>query len=387
MKPALLALEDGTVLRGRSIGAEGTRCGEVCFNTSMTGYQEILTDPSYKAQIVTMTYPEIGNTGVNPEDEESYRPHVSGFVVRQLSPLGSNFRCRETLQDYLLRNGIPALQGVDTRFLTKRLRVHGALKGVISTEPMDDAEAVERARAWEGLEGRDYVREVTHEKAFVWDEKGHQNPNWHDEHERAQGVARNLPPAEHRIVAYDFGIKYNILRRLREHGFHVTVVPAHTTAAEVLALEPDGIFLSNGPGDPAALDYAHRAVRELVGERPLFGICLGHQVLCHALGGRTFKLKFGHRGGNQPVQDLRDGRVAITSQNHGYAVDTDSFASGEVEVTHVNLNDGTCEGLRHRRHAAFSVQYHPEASPGPHDANYFFGQFRESVVEWKRRRG
>jgi carbamoyl-phosphate synthase small subunit len=382
---ALLALEDGTVFRGESFGAEGSVCGEVCFNTSMTGYQEILTDPSYKGQIVALTYPEIGNYGVNQEDVESYQPHVSGFIVRELSPIASNYRSRGTLENYLQTHGIPGIKGLDTRALTKKLRVTGSMKGFLSTQPLSDEEAVARARAWPGLVGMDYVKDVTCSKPYRWDPEGKQPATWVDSYQEQKNPQLTaMPELAYKIVAYDFGIKYNILRRLREQGFDVTVVPATTPASEVLAMRPDGVFLSNGPGDPAALDYAHRAVSEIIGKTPLFGICLGHQVMGHALGGSTFKLKFGHRGGNQPVQDLQTGKVSITSQNHGFAVDLNSLDSSQVELTHVNLNDGTCEGLRHRSHPAFSVQYHPEAAPGPHDANYFFREFRNVVERFKK---
>jgi carbamoyl-phosphate synthase small subunit len=381
---AILALEDGSVFHGIGFGASGTVVGEVCFNTSLTGYQEILTDPSYKGQIVSLTYPEIGNYGISPEDEESYQPHVSGLVIRELAPVASNWRSRETLENYLSRHGIPGIKHIDTRALTKKLRVNGSLKGVLTTEPMSDAAAVEKARAWHGLIGVDYVKEVTHQESFEWDVDGSKSAHWKDDFELKQNPdAGKLPPTRHRIVAYDFGLKYNILRSLRRHGFAVQVVPATTPAEEVLRYNPEGVFLSNGPGDPAALKYAHDAVNELLGKKPIFGICLGHQVLGHALGGTTFKLKFGHRGGNQPVQDLSTGKVAITSQNHGFAVDPDSLPAGEVEVSHINLNDQTCEGLRHRKHPIFSVQYHPEAAPGPHDADYFFDQFSKLIDEAK----
>jgi carbamoyl-phosphate synthase small subunit len=376
---ALLALEDGTVFHGLSIGAPGTRTGEVCFNTSMTGYQEILTDPSYKGQIVTLTYPEIGNYGVNPRDVESYQPHVSGLVVRELSPIASNFRSRQTLADYLKEHGIPGIARIDTRALTKKLRTQGAMKGVLTTE-LSPADAVDLARAWHGLVGVDYVKEVTCAQPYVWDEQGDDCPTYHDLNQLQlnPGLDR-LPAVAYHIVAYDFGIKYNILRRLRERGLGVTVVPATTPPQDVLKLKPDGVFLSNGPGDPAAITYAHQAVRALLGKVPLFGICLGHQILAHAVGASTYKLKFGHRGGNQPVKDLTTGQVKITSQNHGFAVNSDQLDPNEVELTHINLNDGTCEGLRHKGASAFSVQYHPEAAPGPHDATYFFDQFRKEV--------
>jgi carbamoyl-phosphate synthase small subunit len=380
----ILALEDGSVFHGVGFGARASACGEVCFNTSMTGYQEILTDPSYKGQIVTMTYPLIGNYGVNRQDVESWRPHVSGFVVHELSPVVSNWRADASLQEYLEQNGVPGLQGIDTRALTKKLRVRGALNGFISTEGASEAEAVDRAKTWPGLVGVDYVKEVTHREAFAWDEKDEQSASFR----LVQGLnaedprtARDpLPPADIPIVAYDFGMKYNILRRLRQHGFKTHVVPAGASASEVLAHKPAGVFLSNGPGDPAALGYAVRAVRELVqAGLPVFGICLGHQILGQALGGRTFKLKFGHRGANHPVKDLDSGRVEITSQNHGFAVDAASLPS-DVQVNRINLNDQTVEGLRHKTKPVFSVQYHPEASPGPHDSTVLFREFREAIV-------
>ena len=382
---AILALEDGTVFRGTGFGAPATACGEVCFNTSMTGYQEILTDPSYKGQIVTMTYPLIGNYGVNSQDVESWCPHVSGFVVRELSPVVSNWRAEQSLADYLSQHGIPGLQGIDTRALTKKLRVRGALKGFIasSAEKISDAEAVERARSWAGLVGVDYVKEVTHKEPFLWDAKDEQSASFNLVKAAAVANARMvcdpLPPADIPIVAFDFGMKYNILRRLRQHGFKVQVVPATTTAAEALKYKPAGIFLSNGPGDPAALGYAVRAVSDLVNSGlPIFGICLGHQILGQAFGGKTFKLKFGHRGGNQPVKDLESGQVEITSQNHGFAVDPKSLPS-EVSVNRINLNDQTVEGMRHKKKPIYCVQYHPEASPGPHDSNPLFAEFRALI--------
>ena len=380
---AILALEDGTVFRGRGFGAPASACGEVCFNTSMTGYQEILTDPSYKGQIVTMTYPLIGNYGVNQQDVESWRPHASGFVIRELSPVVSNWRADYSLSDYLAQNGIPGIQGIDTRALTKKLRVRGALNGFITTEDVSEAEALDRAKNWPGLVGVDYVKEVTHRQAFRWDEKDEQSAAFDLVRGNAQVDARTtrkpLPPADIPIVAFDYGMKYNILRRLRQHGFAVQVLPATATAAEALKYKPAGIFLSNGPGDPAALDYIVREVQTLVGTGiPIFGICLGHQILGQALGGKTFKLKFGHRGGNQPVKDLESGRVEITSQNHGFAVDPASLPA-EVSVNRINLNDQTVEGFRHKTKPIFCVQYHPEAAPGPHDSNPLFGEFRRLV--------
>lgn len=381
---AILALEDGSVFHGQGFGAPAQACGEVCFNTSMTGYQEILTDPSYKAQIVTMTYPHIGNYGVNEQDVESYQPHVAGFVIRELSPVVSNWRADFSLSDYLQHHGIPGLQGIDTRHLTKKLRVRGAMKGYISTEEITDEEAVEKARQWPGLAGVDYVKEVTHAKPFTWDPNDSQSPNFNLvkglEQTNPRQVRDPLPAADIPIVAYDFGMKYNILRRLRQHGFKVQVVPASTPAEEVLKQKPAGVFLSNGPGDPSALPYAAKAVREVLQSGvPTFGICLGHQVLGLALGGKTFKLKFGHRGGNQPVKNLETGRVEITSQNHGFAVDADSLPK-DVEISRINLNDHTVEGLRHKTKPVFCVQYHPEASPGPHDSTPLFAQFR-SLIE------
>lgn len=378
---AVLALEDGFVLRGSGFGARATALGEAVFNTSITGYQEILTDPSYKGQIVAMTYPLIGNYGINSADVESERPHVAGFVVRELSAISSNWRAEMTLPQYLEQFGIPAIQGVDTRALTKHLRTRGAMKACISTEDISDAEAVKRAKEWRGLIGVDYVVEVTHKQPFVWDADDKLSGNWKAERtpDGQMVYSDKLPSADIPIVAYDFGMKFNILRRLRQRGFRVQVVPATATAAEVMRYNPRGVFLSNGPGDPAALTYAHKAVHGLMKEKvPIFGICLGHQILGHAFGGTTFKLKFGHRGGNQPVKDVPSGKVLITSQNHGFAVDPKSLPD-DVEITQTNLNDGTVEGMRHKKLPIFSVQYHPEASPGPHDPSYLFAEFRALI--------
>jgi carbamoyl-phosphate synthase small subunit len=380
---AILALEDGSVFHGQGFGARVSACGEVCFNTSMTGYQEILTDPSYKAQIVTMTYPLIGNYGVNEVDVESWRPHVAGFVIRELSPVVSNWRADFSLAEYLKKNGVPGIQGIDTRALTKKLRVRGALNGFISTEGLSEAEAVKRAKEWPGLVGVDYVKEVTHKAAFRWDEKDEQSANFKlaigNEPANARQLREPLPPADIPIVAFDYGMKYNILRRLRQHGFSVQVLPAMATAADALKHKPAGIFLSNGPGDPAALNYIVREVKTLMdGGLPVFGICLGHQILGQAFGGKTFKLKFGHRGANQPVKDLESGRVEITAQNHGFAVDAKSLPSN-VAVNRINLNDQTVEGLRHKTKPVFCVQYHPEASPGPHDSTPLFAEFRALI--------
>jgi carbamoyl-phosphate synthase small subunit len=384
MTNAILALEDGTVFRGRAFGASATALGEVCFNTSMTGYQEILTDPSYKGQIVTMTYPLIGNYGVNTRDVESWRAHVAGFVIRELSPVVSNWRADQSLEEYLRHAGIPGIEGVDTRALTKKLRVGGAMKGLVSTLPITDEEAVRQAREWRGLVGVDYVKEVTHKESFLWDERDEQSGSFAitsgtDVPPNPRDLSKPLPAADIPIVAYDFGMKYNILRRLRQHGFRVRVVPATTPAAEALKHKPAGIFLSNGPGDPSALDYAVDAARDLIKSGvPIFGICLGHQILGQAFGGKTFKLKFGHRGGNQPVKDFESGRVEITSQNHGFAVDSASLPD-DVAVNRINLNDQTVEGLRHKKKPIFCVQYHPEASPGPHDSTPLFAEFRRMI--------
>jgi carbamoyl-phosphate synthase small subunit len=380
---AILALEDGTVLHGEGFGARASACGEVCFNTSMTGYQEILTDPSYKGQIVTMTYPLIGNYGVNSQDVESWRPHVAGFVIRELSPIVSNWRADFSLADYLEQHGIPGLQGIDTRALTKKLRTRGAMKGFISTESISDTEAVAQAKNWPGLAGVDYAREVTHPQPFLWDRDDQQSASFNLIRGAGAADSRNvrdpLPPADIPIVAYDFGMKYNILRRLRQQGFKTQVVPATTPAAEALKYKPAGIFLSNGPGDPAALGYAVQAVSDLVSSGvPIFGICLGHQILGQAFGGKTFKLKFGHRGANQPVKDLESGKVEITSQNHGFAVDAKSLPDS-VSVNRINLNDQTVEGMRHKTKPIYCVQYHPEASPGPHDSTALFKEFRTMI--------
>ena len=371
--PALLALADGTVFRGRAFGARAEAVGELVFNTSMTGYQEILTDPSYEGQLVAMTYPEIGNVGVNREDVESRRPWVRGFVVREYRPVPSSWRAEESLGDYLARHGIPGIEGLDTRALVRHLRDHGAQEAVLSSVDLDPARLVAKAKASPGLLGRDLVRTVTCAEPYEWT----QGP-W--QLGRGYTTAAECAAARGgrvlRVIAYDFGIKWNILRGLVGAGCAVRVVPAGTPAADVLAARPDGVFLSNGPGDPDAVAGAPATVAALLGRVPVFGICLGHQILALALGGRTFKLKFGHHGGNQPVKDLTTGRVEITAQNHGFAVDADSLG-GRATVTHVNLNDRTVEGLVVKDAPAFSVQYHPEASPGPHDAHYLFRRFVE----------
>jgi len=367
---ALLALADGTVYAGESFGAEGEAVGEVVFNTSMTGYQEILTDPSYCGQLVAMTYPEIGNVGVNLEDVESSRPFVEGFIVKEYWEMPSNWRARQSLHAYLGAHGIPGIQGIDTRALVRLLREKGSLNAVLSTRERDPARLIERARAIPDMVGQDLVGKVTCSEAYDWNEG-----LWTLEggYAVARGDARRKL-----VVAYDFGIKRNILRNLVASGCRVRVVPATTPAADVLALDPDGIFLSNGPGDPDAVPGVKEIFRELIGRRPIFGICLGHQILALALGGRTYKLKFGHHGGNQPVMDLTTNKVEITCQNHGFAVDMDSLA-GSARVTHVNLNDHTVEGLVHEEVPLFSVQYHPESSPGPRDASYLFRRFVEMM--------
>jgi carbamoyl-phosphate synthase small subunit len=368
---ATLALEDGTCFSGVVAGALGEARGEVVFNTSMTGYQEVLTDPSYAGQIVTMTCPEIGNYGVSGGDVESRAPQVAGFVVREESPMASNWRAEGTLRDYLVANHIVAIADIDTRALTRLLRSAGVMRGVIATgDGLDRSALVERARSIPEMEGSDLVRGVTSARPFDW-------PN-EDPGEFGLPPER-LARRRLKIAAYDFGMKWNILRRLSAHGCDVRVYPATTPASEVLASGPDGVFLSNGPGDPAPLGYAIDNAKALVAANvPVFGICLGHQILGLAMGGATFKLKFGHRGANHPVKKLQTGKVEITSQNHGFAVDPASLP-GEVEVTHLNLNDGTVEGLRHRTRPVFSVQYHPEASPGPHDADYLFDEFIELI--------
>ncbi len=374
---AILALEDGTWYRGVAAGAQGETSGEVVFNTSMTGYQEVLTDPSYAGQIVTMTAPQIGNYGVTEGDEESQSPRVAGFVMREASPLASNWRADGTLRDYLTRHNIVAIADIDTRALTRVLRSGGVMRGVIATGQVDPDQLVEKARAIPKIEGADLVRGVTCEHAYNWSDVSSAEG---DADHLQFGITPQRKAARRlKVAAYDYGVKWNILRRLDAYGCDVHVFPASAPAKDLLAIEPDGIFLSNGPGDPAALTYAIDNVKELVNaERPMFGICLGHQILGLAVGGDTFKLKFGHRGANHPVKELSSGKVEITSQNHGFAVDPGSLPS-DVRVTHLNLYDGTVEGFCHTSKPIFSVQYHPEASPGPHDADYLFQQFLESM--------
>jgi carbamoyl-phosphate synthase small subunit len=367
-KVAKLALEDGSVFTGRHFGTGGTSEGEVVFNTSMTGYQEILTDPSYKGQIVTMTYPLIGNYGINRQDVESRRPHVAGFVIKELAPLHSNYRADLSLHDYLAQNNIVAIQGIDTRALTRKLRISGAMRGVLSSEILDDAQLVAKARASAQMEGADWVKSVMPSCTSSWEEDLGDWPVGNVE--RGDGL---------HVVALDCGAKNNILRNLAQRGVKITVLPPDTTAEEILKHRPDGLFVSNGPGDPAALDYAVKPLIGTLGKVPIFGICLGHQLLSRAIGAKTYKLKFGHRGGNQPVKNLDTGRVEITSQNHGFAVEPQSLQKAGGVITHVNLNDGTVEGFRHKTLPVFSVQYHPEASPGPHDAGYLFDAFMEMM--------
>ncbi|MBT4035972.1 MAG: glutamine-hydrolyzing carbamoyl-phosphate synthase small subunit [Candidatus Marinimicrobia bacterium] len=353
-KPAILFLENGHHFKGFSLGAIGTSGGEVCFNTSMTGYQEILTDPSYSGQIITMTTPQVGNYGVNPEDIESDKIQARGFIVREASPIHSNYRANQGLHDYLNQSEIVGIQGIDTRSLTRILRDEGAMNGIISSDDLDLSSLRRKLELVPEMTGQDLVQEVTCQRTWTW-------PSRKTEH-------------SYRVIALDLGIKHNIIRQLSENGCEVTIVPATTSAEEILALEPDGVFLSNGPGDPEPVDYAIETVKSLLGKKPIFGICLGHQILSLSLGASTYKLKFGHRGGNHPVRNQLNGKVEITSQNHGFAVKPSSLPE-HLEITHVNLNDGTLEGVRCKNIPAFSVQYHPEASPGPHDSRYLFKDF------------
>ena len=374
-KPCKLALEDGMVLIGESFGCDGTAVGEVVFNTSMTGYQEVLTDPSYAGQMVTMTYPLIGNCGINSEDVESHnrRVHLRGFIVKELSPIVSNFRSEQTLDEYLAAERVMGITGVDTRALTRRIRMAGAMNGIMSTEILDDVELVRRAVEIPPMSGLDMVREVTPADAYDW------TSGYESKFSQPSQKPGNNGEKKYNVVAIDCGAKMNILRNLVEHGCNVTVVPATAATDEILQRKPDGIFVSNGPGDPAAVTYTIETLRGLIGKVPLFGICLGHQMLALALGAKTYKLKFGHRGVNQPVRNEATGKVEITSQNHGFAVDAESLPPTGATISHVNLNDNTVEGFSHADKALFSVQYHPEASPGPHDATYLFDCFNDMM--------
>ena len=371
-KPAFLALEDGTVMRGYSVGAPTDGLGEVVFNTGMSGYQEILSDPSYAGQFVTMTYPEIGNTGINDVDPESRSLFLNGFIMHEMNE-SSNFRCDQSLTDHLIENDIPAIAGLDTRTLTSKLRDVGTLRGYLGVSgETSPEEGIEKAKAWEGLDGQDYAARVTCDETYAWDPDDSKSGSW--------GMP-DLPPIDLNIVAYDFGIKYNILRGLRQHGMKVTVVPAKTPAADVLAMNPDGVFFSNGPADPSAVTYAQDAAKELIGKVPIMGICLGCQLLAIASGAKTDRLKYGHHGINHPVKDLETGVIEITSQNHNFAVDSDTVDPDVLEVTHINLNDNTVEGIKHKTAPMFAVQYHPEAGPGPHDPYYLFKRFRDLIKE------
>ncbi|HEX2854278.1 MAG TPA: glutamine-hydrolyzing carbamoyl-phosphate synthase small subunit [Opitutaceae bacterium] len=382
-KPAVLALEDGSIFRGLAFGADATIAGECVFNTSMTGYQEILTDPSYFGQIVTMTAVQIGNYGVNDEDTEATAPKANGLVVRELSPVVSNWRSQMSLDAYLTKYGIPGIAEVDTRALTKKLRVDGAMKSCLSTLPLSDEEAVKRARNWRDMAGADYVKDVTCKAPYLW---GSNDPANHNAPYLPVGTTMNapgIPAKKFRVAAFDYGAKHSIYRKLVNHGFDVQVFPAGATHEQIREHKPDAVFLSNGPGDPAALPYIHKTVTGLVPDFPIFGICLGHQMITHALGGSTFKLKFGHRGGNQPVKNLETGKVSITAQNHGFATDPKSIENRGAVVTEVSLNDNTVEGLRHKELPIFCVQYHPEAAPGPNDADPLFVDFYKMVEKRK----
>jgi carbamoyl-phosphate synthase small subunit len=382
-KPGVLALEDGTVYRGLAFGADATISGECVFNTSMTGYQEIITDPSYFGQIVTMTAVQIGNYGISPEDAEAWAPKCSGLVVRELSPIVSNWRSKLSLDAYLKQHGIPGLSEIDTRALTKKLRVTGAMKCCLSTLPISDEAAVKLARGWQDMAGSDYVKNVSCKEPYLWEPEAAGNFNTPYLPVGTTMNAPGIPEETFRVAAFDFGAKHTIFRKLVRHGFEVQVFPANASAELIREHKPDAVFLSNGPGDPAALPYIHRTVTNLLPDFPIFGICLGHQMITHALGGTTFKLKFGHRGGNQPVKNIETGRVSITAQNHGFATDPKSIEARGAKVTEINLNDGTVEGLRHTKLPVFSVQYHPEAAPGPNDADPLFADFYRMVAERK----
>jgi len=379
---AILALEDGRIFRGHGYGHLGECQGEVVFNTSLTGYQEIATDPSYAGQIVVLTNPQIGNYGTNLADNESAKPYIEGLIVREFSAISSNWRSEQVTDEYMERYAVPVLAEIDTRALVRHLRTHGVMRGVISSTETDTDVLVARARAIRKMDGTDLAKVVSTKSVYTFDEFDGRNQT--DDPYLAHAVVEDSEVRKHHhVVAYDFGIKHNILRMLTREGCRVTVVPAETTADEVLGLKPDGVFLSNGPGDPEPVDYAVQAIREMMGRVPVFGICLGHQLCGLALGGKTYKLKFGHHGGNHPVRNNTTGKVEITAHNHNFAVDPDSINANEVELTHVDLNDNTLEGLRHKTLPLFSVQYHPEAAPGPHDSHYLFRDFRKMMEEWR----
>jgi len=382
-KPAVLALEDGSVFRGTAFGADATIAGECVFNTSMTGYQEIITDPSYFGQIVTMTAVQIGNYGVNAEDEEAAAPRCSGLVVREISPIVSNWRSTMSLDAYLKKYGIPGISEVDTRTITKKLRVDGAMKSCLSTLPLSDEEAIKRARGWQDMAGSDYVKDTTCAAPYMWQAY---DASRHNAQYLPVGTTQGAtitPSKKFKVAAFDFGAKYTIFRKLVRHGFDVQVFPATATHEQVREAGVDGVFLSNGPGDPSALPYIHKTVTALLPDYPIFGICLGHQMITHAIGGTTFKLKFGHRGGNQPVKNIETGKVSITAQNHGFATDPKSIEQHGAMITEINLNDQTVEGLRHKTLPVFSVQYHPEAAPGPNDADPLFTDFYKMIEKRK----
>jgi carbamoyl-phosphate synthase small subunit len=378
---AILALEDGRIFRGQGHGHPSESLGEVVFNTSLTGYQEIATDPSYAGQIVVLTNPQIGNYGTNQADNESARPYIEGLIVREFSAVSSNWRSEQVTDEYMERYSVPVLAEIDTRALVRHLRTHGVMRGVISTAVADPEALIEKARSIRKMDGTDLARVVSTKTTYEFD--ANDSRNQAGDPFLPTALVENLEVRKRHVVAYDFGIKQNILRMLTREGCRVTVVPAETTADDVFALKPDGVFLSNGPGDPEPVDYAVNAIRKMMGRVPVFGICLGHQLCGLALGGRTYKLKFGHHGGNHPVRNSTTGKVEITAHNHNFAVDPDSVNANEVELTHVDLNDQTLEGLRHKTLPLFSVQYHPEAAPGPHDSHYLFRDFRKMMEEWK----